>query len=70
MSLDLLVGYAGLVSSGTPRSTARAYTLALVSPQYDGASLWTSLPLAVGAAHSSRSPSLARAAHSGVYLSW
>ena len=51
MSLDLLVGYAGLVSLGHAAFYGlAAYTLALVSPQYDGASLWTSLPLAVGAA--------------------
>jgi len=51
MSLDLLVGYAGLVSLGHAAFYGfAAYVLALLSPQYDAASLWTSLPLAVGAA--------------------
>jgi branched-chain amino acid transport system permease protein len=51
MSLDLLVGYAGLVSFGHAAFYGlAAYMLALVSPQYAGASLWLSLPLAVGAA--------------------
>ena len=51
MSLDLLVGYAGLVSLGHAAFYGLgAYALALLSPQYAGANLWTSLPLAVGVA--------------------
>lgn len=51
MSLDLLVGYAGLVSLGHAAFFGlAAYVLALVSPQYAGASLWVSLPFAVAAA--------------------
>jgi branched-chain amino acid transport system permease protein len=49
MSLDLLVGYAGLVSLGHAAYFGlAAYVLALAAPQYEAASLWTSLPLAVG----------------------
>jgi branched-chain amino acid transport system permease protein len=51
MSLDLLVGYTGLVSLGHAAFYGlAAYVLALVSPQYAGANLWLSLPLAMGAA--------------------
>jgi branched-chain amino acid transport system permease protein len=51
MSLDLLVGYTGLVSLGHAAFYGlAAYVLALVSPQYAGANLWVSLPLAMGAA--------------------
>ncbi len=51
MSLDLLVGYAGLVSLGHAAFYGLgAYALALASPQYAGANLWISLPLAVGVA--------------------
>ena len=50
MSLDLLVGYTGLVSLGHAAFYGlAAYVLALVSPQYAGANLWVSLPLAMGA---------------------
>jgi len=50
MSLDLLVGYTGLVSLGHAAFYGLAgYVLARVSPQYDPASLWTTLPLALGA---------------------
>ncbi len=48
MSLDLLVGYTGLVSFGHAAYFGlAAYTLALVSPKYEAASLWLSLPLAM-----------------------
>ena len=50
MSLDLLVGFAGLVSLGHAAFFGLgAYALMLLSPQYAAASLWLSLPLAVGA---------------------
>jgi len=48
MSLDLLIGYSGLVSFGHAAYFGGAgYVLVLVSPQYAAASLWTSLPIAV-----------------------
>jgi len=51
MSLDLLVGYTGLVSLGHAAFFGlAAYVLALLTPQSEGTSLWTSLPIAVGAA--------------------
>ncbi len=51
MSLDLLVGYAGLVSFGHAAFFGLgAYALWFVSPQYAAASLWGSLPIAVGTA--------------------
>lgn len=50
MSLDLLVGYAGLVSLGHAAFFGLAgYVLARVAPQYEAASLWTTLPLALAA---------------------
>ena len=50
MSLDLLLGYAGLVSFGHAAFYGAAgYALALTTPQYQAASFWTSLPLAVAA---------------------
>ncbi len=49
MSLDLLIGYAGLVSFGHAAYFGVAgYVLALISPQYEAASLWTTLPMAMG----------------------
>jgi branched-chain amino acid transport system permease protein len=43
MSLDLLVGYTGLVSLGHAAFFGLgAYVLALLTPQYEGTSLWTS----------------------------
>ena len=49
MSLDLLIGYAGLVSFGHAAFYgAAAYTLALLTPQYQAANFWTSFPLAIG----------------------
>jgi branched-chain amino acid transport system permease protein len=48
MSLNLLVGFTGLVSLGHAAFFGVAgYCLALTSPQYEAASLWTSLPLAL-----------------------
>jgi len=49
MSLDLLIGYTGLVSFGhAAYFGAAGYILALISPQYQAANLWTSLPAAIG----------------------
>lgn len=51
MSLDLLVGFTGLVSFGHAAFFGLgAYTLWLLSPEYDAASLWLSLPVALAAA--------------------
>lgn len=51
MSLDLLVGYTGLVSLGHAASYGiGAYTLALAAPRYDPANLWLTLGEAVLAA--------------------
>ena len=51
MSLNLLVGQAGLVSLGHAAFFGIAgYCLALSSPQYQAANFWTSLPLAMVAA--------------------
>src|SRR4051794_21435429 len=48
LSLDLLVGYTGLVSFGHAAYYGiGAYTLGLLAPKYDPANLWTTLPLAV-----------------------
>jgi branched-chain amino acid transport system permease protein len=49
MSLDLLVGYTGLVSFGHAAYFGLAgYALALLAPKYETVSLWWSLPAAVG----------------------
>jgi branched-chain amino acid transport system permease protein len=51
MSLDLLVGYSGLVSFGHAAYFGiAAYAVALLSPKYAAASLWLTLPAAVLAA--------------------
>jgi len=51
MSLDLLVGFTGLVSLGHAAFFGLgAYTLMLLSPQYEAASFWLSLPAAVAVA--------------------
>jgi len=51
MSLDLLVGYTGLVSFGHAAFFGiGAYALFVLSPQYAAASLYLSLPAAIGAA--------------------
>ncbi len=50
MSLDLLVGYTGLVSLGHAAFFGLAgYVLAKAAPQYAAANLWTTLPLALAA---------------------
>lgn len=51
MSLDLLLGYTGLVSFGHAAFYGvAAYALAMVTPQYQAANFWTSFPLALAAA--------------------
>jgi branched-chain amino acid transport system permease protein len=51
MSLDLLVGHTGLVSLGHAAYFGlAAYVLALISPKYEAASLWFTLPIAIVAA--------------------
>lgn len=51
MSLDLLVGYTGLVSLGHAAYFGiAAYAAALLSPQYEAANLWILFPAAVGLA--------------------
>jgi branched-chain amino acid transport system permease protein len=51
LSLDLLVGHAGMVSLGhAAYFGVAAYTLALIAPKYEAASLWITLPLAITAA--------------------
>ncbi len=48
MSLDLLVGFTGLVSLGHAAFFGIAgYVLAFAAPQYEAANLWLSLPLAM-----------------------
>ena len=48
MSLDLLVGYTGLVSFGHAAYFGLAgYVLALMVPQYEAGNLWTTLPAAM-----------------------
>jgi branched-chain amino acid transport system permease protein len=49
MSLDLLVGFAGLVSLGhAAYFGVSAYALVALSPQYEAANLWLTLPAAIG----------------------
>ena len=51
MSLDLLVGFTGLVSFGhAAYFGVAAYAAALLSPEYEAANLWLVFPAAVGAA--------------------
>jgi branched-chain amino acid transport system permease protein len=51
MSLDLLVGHTGLISLGHAAYFGlAAYVLALLSPKYQAASLWATLPVAIAAA--------------------
>ena len=51
LSLDLLVGHTGLVSLGHAAYFGlAAYVLALISPKYEAASLWVTLPVAIAAA--------------------
>ena len=51
LSLDLLVGHTGLVSLGhAAYFGVAAYVLALISPQYEAANLWLTLPAAMAVA--------------------
>ncbi len=51
LSLDLLVGHTGMVSLGhAAYFGVAAYTLALITPKYEAASFWITLPVAMGAA--------------------
>jgi branched-chain amino acid transport system permease protein len=51
LSLDLLVGYTGLVSFGHAAFYGvGAYTLGLMAPKYEAANLWLTLPAAMLAA--------------------
>ena len=51
LSLDLLVGHAGMVSLGhAAYFGVAAYTLALMAPKYEAASLWMTLPAAIAMA--------------------
>ena len=51
MSLDLLVGFTGLVSLGHAAFFGiGAYVLMLLSPDYAAANLWLSLPVAIATA--------------------
>lgn len=51
LSLDLLIGHTGLVSFGhAAYFGVAAYTLALITPQYEAASFWLTLPAAIVAA--------------------
>jgi len=51
LSLDLLVGHTGLVSLGHAAYFGiAAYALALISPKYEAANLWLTLPFALAAA--------------------
>jgi branched-chain amino acid transport system permease protein len=48
MSLDLLIGFTGLVSLGHAAFFGvAAYALVMMSPRYEAVSLWTSLPIAL-----------------------
>ena len=48
LSLDLLVGYTGLVSFGHAAFFGvGAYTLGLLAPKYEAANLWLTLPMAI-----------------------
>jgi branched-chain amino acid transport system permease protein len=51
LSLDLLVGYTGLVSFGHAAFFGvGAYVLGLLAPKYDAANLWLTLPAAIAVA--------------------
>src|SRR5689334_25381006 len=48
LSLDLLVGYTGLVSFGHAAFFGvGAYALGLLAPKYEAANLWLTLPVAI-----------------------
>lgn len=54
MSLDLLIGYTGLVSFGHAAYFGiAAYAVVLLAPKYEAASLWLTLPAAVAIAAAS-----------------
>ena len=49
LSLDLLVGHSGMISFGhAAYFGVAAYALALISPKYEAANLWLTLPAAIG----------------------
>src|SRR5262249_10203525 len=51
LSLDLLVGHTGLVSLGhAAYFGVAAYSLALIAPKYEAASVWFTLPAAIAGA--------------------
>lgn len=51
LSLDILVGYTGLVSFGHAAFYGvGAYALGLLAPKYEAANLWLTLPVAIAAA--------------------
>ena len=51
LSLDLLIGHTGLVSFGhAAYFGVAAYTLALITPKYEAANFWLTLPAALAAA--------------------
>src|SRR6059036_201296 len=51
LSLDLLVGYTGLVSFGHAAYYGiGAYVLGLLTPKYEAANLWLTLPAAIALA--------------------
>jgi branched-chain amino acid transport system permease protein len=51
LSLDLLIGHTGLVSFGHAAYFGMAaYTIALITPKYEAASFWLTLPAAMAAA--------------------
>jgi len=51
LSLDLLIGHTGLVSFGhAAYFGVAAYTLALITPKYEAANFWLTLPAAIFAA--------------------
>lgn len=51
LSLDILVGYTGLVSFGHAAFYGvGAYALGLLAPRYEAANLWLTLPVAIAAA--------------------
>ncbi len=51
MSLDLLVGFSGLVSFGhAAYFGVAAYAVALLTPKFEAASLWIALPVSIAAA--------------------
>jgi len=49
LSLDLLVGHSGMISFGhAAYFGVAAYALALISPRYEAANFWLTLPAAIG----------------------